>query len=122
MRYFEWRSENHTGTTEISLKCIEFLAWISSDYFESLLLPQRGENDSKQSDEFQAIEFQEKSFKLKVESSIFVEIKSSDRCNLCFIGYLFVWHHRRTGNFLPGGAVNHLPKKFSQVAQIFTKQ
>ena len=32
------------------------LAWISSDYFESLLLPQllRGENDSKQSDEFQA--------------------------------------------------------------------
>ena len=33
-----------------------WLAWISSDYFESLLLPQllRGENDSKQSDEFQA--------------------------------------------------------------------
>ena len=30
--------------------------------------------------------------------------------------------HRRTGNFLPGGAVNHLPKKFSQVAHIFTKQ
>ena len=31
------------------------LAWISSDYFESLVLPQlRGENDSKQSDEFQA--------------------------------------------------------------------
>ena len=30
--------------------------------------------------------------------------------------------HRRTGNFLPGGAVNYLPKKFSQVAQIFTKQ
>ena len=30
--------------------------------------------------------------------------------------------HRRTGNFLPGGAVNHLPKKFSQVAQIFTKK
>ena len=30
--------------------------------------------------------------------------------------------HRRTGNFLPGGAVNHLPIKFSQVAQIFTKQ
>ena len=32
------------------------IAWISSDYFESLLLPQllRGENDSKQSDEFQA--------------------------------------------------------------------
>ena len=31
-------------------------------------------------------------------------------------------HHRRTGNFLSGGAVNHLPKKFLQVAQIFTKQ
>ena len=30
--------------------------------------------------------------------------------------------HRRMGNFLPGGAVNHLPKKFLQVAQIFTKQ
>ena len=30
--------------------------------------------------------------------------------------------HRRTGNFRPGGAVNHLPKKFMQVAQIFTKQ
>ena len=36
-----------------------------------------------------------------------------------------VWkNHRHTGNFLPGGvgAVNHLPKKFSQVAQIITKQ
>ena len=34
----------------------DWLAWISSDYFESLLLPQllRGENDSKQSDEIQA--------------------------------------------------------------------
>ena len=30
--------------------------------------------------------------------------------------------HRRTGNFLPGGAVNHLPKKISQVAQIFPKE
>ena len=34
--------------------------------------------------------------------------------------------HRRTGNFLPGGgggaALNHLPKKLLQVAQIFTKQ
>ena len=32
--------------------------------------------------------------------------------------------HRRTGNFRPGGggAVNHLPKKFLQVTQIFTKQ
>ena len=39
--------------------------------------------------------------------------------------------HRRTGNVLPGtcggegggeGEVNHLPKKVSQVAQIFTKE
>ena len=32
------------------------LAWISSDYFKSLLLPKllRGENDLEQSDEFQA--------------------------------------------------------------------
>ena len=30
--------------------------------------------------------------------------------------------HRRTGIFLPGGAVNHFPKKISQVAQIFTKE
>ena len=31
-------------------------------------------------------------------------------------------NHRRTGNFLPGGAVNHLRKQLLQVAQIFTKQ
>ena len=37
-------------------------------------------------------------------------------------GSLFKCNHRRTGNFLPGGAVVHLPKKFLQVAQIFTKQ
>ena len=30
--------------------------------------------------------------------------------------------HKRTGIFLPGGAVNHLPKNFFQVAQMFTKQ
>ena len=30
--------------------------------------------------------------------------------------------HRRTGNFLPGVAVDHLPKKISQVPQIFTKE
>ena len=33
-----------------------------------------------------------------------------------------MFNHGRTGNFLPRGAVNHLPKKFSQVAQIFTKE
>ena len=32
------------------------------------------------------------------------------------------WNHRRTGNVLSGGAVNHLPKKFLQVADFFTKQ
>ena len=45
------------------------VAWISSGYFESLLLPQllRGENDSKQSDEFQAtnrVDISEKEWKL----------------------------------------------------------
>ena len=34
----------------------------------------------------------------------------------------FPYLDRRTGNFLPGGAVNHLPKKIWQVAQIFTKE
>ena len=29
--------------------------------------------------------------------------------------------HRRTGIFLPGGAVNHLPKKFPQVVQKKTR-
>ena len=34
--------------------CSVRVAWISSDYFESLLLPQlRGENDSKHSEEIQ---------------------------------------------------------------------
>ena len=32
------------------------------------------------------------------------------------------YRHRRTGDFLPKGTANHLPKKLSQVAQIFTKQ
>ena len=32
------------------------------------------------------------------------------------------WVHRRTDNFLTEGAVDHLSKKLSQVAQIFTKQ
>ena len=37
----------------------------------------------------------------------------------------FTRTHRRTGNLLSGGgggAVNHLPKKILQVAQIFTKE
>ena len=38
-----------------ALTCIVCIAWISSDYFESLLLPLRGENDWKQSDEIQAV-------------------------------------------------------------------
>ena len=32
------------------------------------------------------------------------------------------YQHRCSGNFLPRGAVNHLPKKFLQVAQIFGNQ
>ena len=28
-------------------------------------------------------------------------------------------NHRRTGIFLPGGAVNHLPKKFLQVDKFY---
>ena len=38
---------------------------------------------------------------------------------------MFQERHRRTGNFLPGGpggGVNYLPKKGSQVTPIFTKQ
>ena len=34
----------------------------------------------------------------------------------------FFTSYQRTGNFLPKGVVNHLPKKLSQVAQIFTKK
>ena len=45
---------------------------------------------------------------------------------VCLLGFWLRNAHRRTGNFRPGGgggrAVNHLPKKFLQVAQIFTKQ
>ena len=40
-------------TDHFKLWLHESIAWISSDYFESLL---RGENGSKQSDEFQANE------------------------------------------------------------------
>ena len=35
--------------------------------------------------------------------------------------FTFQHEHKGNGNFRPGGAVNHLPKKFL-VAQIFTKQ
>ena len=34
---------------------------------------------------------------------------------------LAIDNHRRTGNILLGGAVNHLPKKILPVAQIFRK-
>ena len=34
--------------------------------------------------------FQERSFKLEMKSSIFVEITNSDGCNICFLEYLFV--------------------------------
>ena len=59
-------------------------------------------------------------FKSGVEAESFV-IRYS--WFLPFFTHGFMIHsHRRTGNFLPRGAVNHLPKKFVQVAQIFTKQ
>ena len=35
---------------------------------------------------------------------------------------LICLNYRRTGNFLPEGAVNRLPNKLSQVAQIITKR
>ena len=34
----------------------------------------------------------------------------------------YIIFHRRTDYFLPGGAANHLPKTFLQVAQMFPKQ
>ena len=45
------------------------------------------------------------------ENSVYFSVPTCESCI-----------HRRTGNFLPGGAVNHLPKKIFQVAQIFTKE
>ena len=39
----------------------------------------------------------------------------------CLSNYELLKEQRRTGNFLSGGAVNHLPKEFLQVAQIITK-
>ena len=55
--------------------------------------------------------FQEKSFKLEMENSIFVETRNRDGWNLCFIEYLFVWHAElvlyslvsidKAGKFLP---------------------
>ena len=38
------------------------------------------------------VEFQEKTFKLEMESSILVEIRNSNGCNLCFIEYLFIYY------------------------------
>ena len=45
----------------------------------------------------------------KLGPSLFLRVSSADI-------------NRRKGNFLPGGAINHLPKNFSQVARIFTKR
>ena len=49
-------SSRQTGSVPFYIQGGKKVAWMSSDFFESLLLPQllRGENDSKQSDEFQA--------------------------------------------------------------------
>ena len=38
------------------------------------------------------VEFQEKIFKLEMESAMLVEIRNSDGCNLCFIEYLFIYY------------------------------
>ena len=46
-------------------------------------------------------------------------------CCVQLLPFILVLHggsHRRTRHLLPGGAVNHLPKRFSQVSQIFTKE
>ena len=45
---------------------------------------------------------------------------TSAKCYVCFQKYTDL--HRRTGNFLPGEAINHLPKKFSEVSQVFIKE
>ena len=38
------------------------------------------------------VEFQVKIFKLEMESSILVETRNSDGCNLCFIEYLLIYY------------------------------
>ena len=49
---------------------------------------------------------------------VFTSLCIAQSNNVC---YHYCISHRCTGNFLPRRAVNHLPKKFSQVAQIFPK-
>ena len=58
---------------EKSLTDRNIVAWISSDYFESLLLPRSvtGENDSKQADEFQARNIGPKKKEKKKEKRLF---------------------------------------------------
>ena len=52
---------------------------------------------------------------------LWILIKNSRRSSLLTGNLRFYsrFAHRRTGNFSPGGAVNYLPKKFSQVAHFF---
>ena len=49
-----------------------------------------------------------------------VPSQDSGQKNISYTRYPKKCFHRRTGNFLPGAALNLLPKKFSQVARIFT--
>ena len=72
------------------------LAWISPDYFESLLLPQlRGENDSKQSDEFQAtlpLNSKKYSFLMSTDEIIFDFFPSLALVHkpCCLMGFLLI--------------------------------
>ena len=71
------------------------------------------------------VEFQEKIFKLEMESSILVKIRNSDGCNLCFIEYLCIYYAEldlyslvmftvdKAGKFLP----SHTPS-FNNLSRI----
>ena len=61
-------------------------------------------------------------FPITFNSDVILSLRQIFRENVLSVNYKGIYRHRRTGNFLPGGAVNHLPKKISQVAQIFTKE
>ena len=62
-------------------------------------------------------------FGFKNLPGLHVQQISIPNCRTSITFLIIICHlHRRTGNFRQRGAVNHLPKKFLQVAQIFTKQ
>ena len=104
---FVVKNKTTTATTVACLlvkicnfKCYSNLAWISSDYFESLLLPQllRGENDSKQSDDFRLTRIQfpssrnwPKMFLCKSENKIASSCLSTSLIDFHLIVWLFVF-------------------------------